>query len=158
MKQWSKKAERNNSLQRHLLYENCTFSAKNFFSSLQVCPSPEKPDLQEQRCDPNVFLLSAFTSQTLTEVLHSSASVNEYPNRLERQYTLITKHNSKQIDVQILFYQVSHFLKKIKECVFQTALSSRLSKSFYVYHSDNILNRCLVLRIKAKHKQRVHLT
>ena len=141
-----------------MLYESCAFSAKNFFSPLQVCPSPEKPALQEQQYDPRVFLQSAFTSQTLTEVLHSSASVNEYPNRLEWQYTLITKHNFKQIDVQILFYQISHFLKKIKECVFQTALSSRLSKSFYVYHSNNILNRCLVLGIKARHKQRVHLT
>ena len=72
-----------------------------------ACPSPEKPVLKEQRYDPRVFLQSAFTSQTLTEALHSSASVIEYPNRLERQYTMIMKHNFKQI-VQILFHQVSH--------------------------------------------------
>ena len=74
-----------------------------FFLPLQVCPSPEKPALQEQRYDPRVFLQSAFTSQTLMEALHSSESVNEYPNRLERQYTMIMMHNFKQIIVQILF-------------------------------------------------------
>ena len=122
-------------MQRQLLYENCTFSDKIFFLPLQVCPSPEKPALQEQRYDPRVFLQSAFTSQTLTEALHSSESVNEYPNRLERQYTLIMKHNFKQIDVQILFYQVSHFLKKnqgvcVSNSFIEQALQEFLCLSF----------------------------
>ena len=93
-------------MQRQLLYENCTFSDKIFFLPLQVCPSPEKPALQEQRYDPRVFSQSAFTSQTLTQVLHSH--VDEYAKRLELQYTLIMKHNFKQIIVQILFNQVTH--------------------------------------------------
>ena len=64
-----------------------------FFLPLQVCPSPEKPALQEQRYDPRVFSQSAFTSQTLTQVLHSP--VDEYAKHLELQYTLIMKHNFK---------------------------------------------------------------
>ena len=77
---------------------------------MQLRPLPENPALQEQRYDPRVFLQSAFTSQTLTdrEALHSSESVNEDPNRLERRYTLIMKDNFKRIIVQIHFYQVSH--------------------------------------------------
>ena len=79
---------------------------------MQVCPSPEKPALQKQLYDPRVFLQSAFSSQTITEALHSSESVNKYPNRLERQYTLIMMHNFKQSIVQSLFNQVIHRLKK----------------------------------------------
>ena len=106
-----------------------------------------------------MFLQSAFTSQTLTMALHSSESVNEYPNRLERQYTLIMKHNFKQTIVQSLFNQVIHRLKKTQECGCQTALSTRLSNSFYVYHSNNVLDRCLLasglmLGIKARHESK----
>ena len=106
-----------------------------------------------------MFLQSAFTSQTLTMALHSSESVNEYPNRLERQYTLITMHNFKQTIVQSLFNQVIHRLKKTQECGCQTALSTRLSNSFYVYHSNNVLDRCLLpsglmLGIKARHESK----
>ena len=143
------KAQRNNTLQRHCLMINVRFWS-NFFPPLQLRPFPENPALQEQRYDPRVFLQSAFTSQTLTEALHSSESVNENPNRVERQYTLIMKDNFKRIIVQIHFYQVSHsWLKKTQGCDFQTALSSRLCKSFYVDNSNNILNRSLVLEIKA---------
>ena len=101
----------------------------NFFPPLQVCPSPEKPALQEQRYDPRVFLQSAFTSQTLTEALHSPESVKEYPNRLERQYKLIMMHNFKQTIVQFLFNQVIHRLKKTQVCVkqFYRAGSPRVS-------------------------------
>ena len=45
---------------------------------LQVCPSPEKPILQEQLYDPRVFLQSAFSLQIRMEVVHSSASVKEW--------------------------------------------------------------------------------
>ena len=43
--------------------------------------------------------------------------VNEYPNRLERQYTLIMMHNFKQTIVQSLLNQVIHRLKKTQEWV-----------------------------------------
>ena len=77
-------------------------SWRDFESRISSLPYKERGTAFEWFCK-FYLLTNPVYKLTYKKVLHSSESVNEYPNRLERQYTLIMKHNFKQIIVQILF-------------------------------------------------------